>query len=119
MGAGGSQGGWQVRIKHKTLLPRASKPAEISPEYQAEIDRSTAKLQQRYEKARKAAEKAAKKLDEVLRTPPAQKTAAQVQSIETELLRRLAELREIELLMTASPAGSAHRGREGWTKVPR
>lgn len=105
-----------ARISHKVRAPRDPKPVEISPEYQAEVDRSMAKLQRAYARAQKRLKAATEKWQW------AQDTYAQAKVIDAakrEYERRYYELREIEQLMTRSPAGAAHRGTEGWTKVPR
>lgn len=110
----------RMRIKHKVHLPRNPKAVEISAEYQAQVDRSTEKLQRRYERARKAAEAARFRRDRTALIVGNDKLRARrLAEAEAALAARTAELHEIERLMTQSPAGAAHRGTEGWTKVPR
>jgi hypothetical protein len=110
-----------MRIRHKVRAPRNPKPAEVSPEYQAEVDRSTEKLQRRYERAKKAAEAARFRRDRVALIVGHNKIRAQrLADAEAALTARLAELADLERLMQENPGASlTHRGTEGWTKVPR
>jgi hypothetical protein len=110
-----------VRIKHKTHLPRQAKPVEISPSYQAEVDRDTEKLQRRYERAKKAADAARFRRDGTALIVGNNKLRAQrLADAEAALTARLAELEALERLVQENPYASLiHRGREGWTKVPR
>lgn len=110
-----------MRSKHKVHLPREPRPVEVSPEYQAEVERSTQRLQRRYERARKAVEAARFRRERAaLIVGHAKIRAQRLAEAEDALLARIAELDAIERLMQANPYASlAHRGREGWTKVPR
>lgn len=110
-----------ARIAHKTRAPREPKPVVIDEAYQREVDRSTEKLQRRYERAKKAAEAARFRRDRVALIVGSNKLRAQrLADAEAALIARLDELEAIERLMKANPGASlTHRGREGWTKVPR
>lgn len=110
-----------MRIKHKVRAPRHPKPPEISVKYQAEVDRSTDKLRRRYERAQKAVEVAQFRRDRAaLIVGQAKLRAERLANAEAALTARMAELAEIERLMTTPPAGGLrHRGTAGWTKVPR
>ena len=110
-----------MRIKHKVRAPHNPKPAEISPEYQAEVDRASEKLQRRYERAKKAVEAARFRRERAaLIVGQKQLRAQRLAEAEAALAARIAELDELERLMQANPYASlTHRGREGWTKVPR
>lgn len=105
-----------MRITHKARAAREPKPVEVSEAYQREVDRSTDKLGREYAKARKRANVAQARYQ---RAQFEQAKVQQLSSLRAEWLRRVDELRELELLMTQSPAGAAHRGTEGWTKLPR
>lgn len=105
-----------MRIAHKVRLPRNPQPVEVDEAYQREVDRSTDRLARDYARAQRRAEAAEARYQ---RAQTQQAKTQQVSGLRTEWLRRLDELREIEMLMTQSPAGAAHRGTEGWTKVPR
>lgn len=109
-----------ARIKHKVHLSREPGPVEISDDYQAEVDRSTQRLERRYERAKKAVEAARFRQERArLMVGQRQLRTHRLAEAEAALSARLAELEEIERLMTESPASATHRGREGWTKVPR
>lgn len=105
-----------MRITHKVRPPRQPKPVEIDPAYQAEVDRSTDKLEKAYRAAQRRAEGAERRLR---RAEAARARAAEVRELRAEWERRVAELTELERLMQSSPASAAHRGRKGWTKAPR
>lgn len=109
-----------ARLKHKVYF-REPKPVEIDERYQAQVDRSTEKLQRRYERAKKAADAARFRRDRAALIVGHNKVRAQrLADAEAALAARLAELDELERLMQANPGASLiHRGREGWTKVPR
>lgn len=105
-----------MRITHKVRAPRTPKQVEISEAYQAQVDRSTAKLEREYAKAQKRLKAAT---DRWQWTQDTQAKRQVIDAAQREYERRFYELRELERLMTASPAGAVHRGTEGWTKVPR
>lgn len=110
-----------MKITHKSRPPRNPKPVEIAPEYQAEVDRSTDKLERRYERARRAVERAKFRRDRAALIIGHDRIRAQrLADAEAALVARIAELDELERLVRANPYASLkHRGREGWTKVPR
>lgn len=110
-----------MRISHKVRLPRDPKPVVIDEAYQREVDRSTDKLQRRYERVKKSAEAARFRRDRAALIVGNKKVAAQrLAEAEAALAGRLAELDELERLMRENPYASlAHRGTKGWTKVPR
>lgn len=107
-----------MRIKHKIRAPRNPKPVEIAPEYQAEVDRATEKLQRRYERAQRAVEQARFRRERAAAIV-GQKAlrAKRLAEAEAALEARIAELAELERMMTYTPAGIAHRGRGGWKPV--
>lgn len=110
-----------MRIKHKVHFSREARPVEITASYQAEVDRHTDKLQRRYERAQKAVDSARFRRDRAAAIV-GQKTlrATRLAEAEAALTARIQELEELERLMQANPYASlTHRGREGWTKVPR
>lgn len=110
-----------MRITHKVRPPRDPQPPEITPEYQAEVDRSTEKLERRYLLAQKAVEKARFRRERAaLIVGHAKLRRKRLAEAEAALVARMAELDEIARLMTSTPAGGLrHRGTDGWTKVPR
>lgn len=111
-----------MRIKHRVhLQQREAKPVEITPEYQAEVDRSTEKLQRRYERARKAVEQARFRRERTAAIVGQNRLRTErLAEAEAALAARITELEDLERLIRANPYASlCHRGREGWTKVPR
>lgn len=109
-----------MRIQHRVRPPRDPKPVEITPEYQAEVDRSTDKLERRYQLAAKAVEKARFRRERAaLIVGHAKLRRKRLAEAEAVLEARIAELAELERMMTSSPASARHRGTKSYTKVPR
>lgn len=104
---------------HKVHLPREPRPVEISPEYQAQVDRSTEKLERLYRRAQRSVEAAQKRLEKAQRLRVERERKKAVKVAEEVLAERLRELAEYERMMTSTPASLAHRGRGAWRKVPR
>lgn len=108
------------RIKHRVHIARDTKPPEITPEYQAEVDRSTEKLERRYQLAQKAVEKAKFRRERAaLIVGHAKLRRQRLAEAEAALEARLAELADLERMMTTSPASARHRGTKSYAKVPR
>jgi hypothetical protein len=92
---------------------------EITPEYQAEVDRSTEKLERRYRLARKAVETARSRKERAeLIVGHAKLRRKRIAEAESVLEARLAELADLERMMTTSPASARHRGVKSFRKVP-
>lgn len=108
-----------MRIAHKVRPPRNPKPVEIDSEYQAQVDRSTEKLEQAYLKAQRAVQAAERRLERARELRQQRERAKAVREAEATLAQRLEELAEYERMMTSTPASLKHRGRGGWKKVPR
>jgi hypothetical protein len=109
-----------VRITHKAWPSRDPKPVEITPEYQAEVDRSTEKLERRYRLAQKAVETARFRRERAgLIVGHAKLRRKRIAEAEAALEARLAELADLERMMTTSPASARHRGVKSFTKVPK
>lgn len=108
------------RIAHKVHLPRDPKPVEITPEYQAEVDRSTERLERRYRLAQRAVETARARRDRAaLIVGHAKLRRKRLAEAEAALEARIAELADLERMMTSSPASARHRGVKSFAKVPR
>jgi hypothetical protein len=95
----------------------------IEPEYQAEVDRSTARLEKQYRERQRAvasAERRAAKLAATTTTPGKRTKAAErdLRAAWELVEQRRAELNRLAGLMQASPAGSQNRGRESYRPVP-
>lgn len=109
-----------MRIAHKVRPSREPKPVEIPPKYQAEVDRSTEKLERRYELAQKAVERARFRRERAaLIVGHAKLRRKRLAEAEAALEARLAELADLERMMTSSPASARHRGTKSYAKVPR
>ncbi len=109
-----------MRITHRVRLPREPKPVEITPEYQAEVDRSTEKLERRYRLAQRAVEAARSRKERAESiVGHAKLRRKSITEAEAVLEARLAELADLERMMQASPASAQHRGTKSFTKLPR
>lgn len=105
----------------------------LDPEYEAEVDRATQKLQAKWEKAQKKLEAARLSAEESLRriekaekhkaaTAEAKKNKhiaeMEYQRALVLIAEREAELLELEMMMTSTPAGSQNRGTKSFRSVP-
>jgi hypothetical protein len=106
---------------------------KLDPEYEAEVEKATQKLQAKWEKAQRRLESARLSAEESLRrfekaeknkaaTAEAKKNRqiAEVQYQRALILiaEREAELVELEMMMTSTPAGSQNRGTKSFRAVP-
>lgn len=117
-----------MKLRHRipTAALRDSDP--VTPDYQAQVDRSTAKAQVAYERAQRnltAALRRLERADEAVLANAAKgrkKDGALVRAakVAAELVElRREELQELERLMKAAPASSTHRsGRKGHRPIP-
>lgn len=113
-----------MKIKHNAP-PIGLRSDPITPEYQAEVDRSTHKAMAAFERAQRRLRAAEQRLE---RARAAQDRAADKRAARTskrelavalELVElRREELRRIESLMKAAPASAEHRGVRGFRPVP-
>lgn len=106
---------------------------KLDPEYEARVEKDTAKLSAEWERAQKKLE-AAKKGAETARLRAERLWAIQQSNREAKLEREEAEkayrialdalaereeeLRELEVMMTSTPAGSQNRGKKSHRVVP-
>lgn len=114
-----------MKIKHKIPLC-AYRSDPITPEYQAEVDRSTNKAMLEYERARRrleAAERRLRKAEEASRVAGARKkvkATARELAVAAELVElRREELHRLEALMKNVPASAEHRGKRSYRPVPQ
>lgn len=115
-----------MKIKHKIPLC-AYRSDPITPEYQAEVDRSTNKAMLEYAPAQRrleAAERRLRKAEEASRAAGARKkvkaTAARELAVAAELVElRREELQRLEALMKNVPASAEHRGKRSYRPVPQ
>jgi hypothetical protein len=106
---------------------------KLDPDYEAEVDKATQKLQAKWEKAQRKLEAARLSAEESLRRiEKAEKNKAataeakknkQIAEMEYQralvlIAEREAELLELEMMMTSTPAGSQNRGKKSFRSVP-
>jgi hypothetical protein len=106
---------------------------KLDPEYEAQVDKATQKLQAKWEKAQRKLEAARLSAEESLRRfEKAEKNKAataeakknkQIAEMEYQralvlIAEREAELLELEMMMTSTPAGSQNRGNKSFRSVP-
>lgn len=113
-----------MKIKHKVPTV-AYRNDPVTPEYQAEVDRSTNRLTVAYERAQRRLEAAEQRLQRAQAAQAAQRAKkdardrARELAVAAELVElRRSELQEIEALMKASPASAQHRGPRSFRPVP-
>ena len=111
-----------MRIKHKYPTDRMAFTDDVDPEYQAEVDRHTARREKEFRDAQRRLRVAQDRADRIQRETVSRATK---KSHERRLVDALAavELRRIELekyqrLMNASPQSAQHRGGMGHRPVP-
>jgi hypothetical protein len=110
-----------MRIKHRLpVLP--AKSAEVSAEYQAEVDRATSAAERRFRVAQQRLESAERRRD---RLQAQRVTAARARQHKRDLATALAlvelrraELEELARMMQSSPASAVHRGDRSYRPVP-
>lgn len=107
-----------MKIKHRVPVAKP-KSDPISEDYQAEVDRATAKLEKQYEAAQRRLEAAIRKAEAAQgRAKGKGKSKSEIELWALVELRRK-ELAQIAALMHPSGAGVKHRGRASFTPVPR
>jgi hypothetical protein len=111
-----------VRIKHRIPVDHLRLTDEVTPEYQAEVDRHTARLEREYRAAEArlvAAEERAKRIDKQTASRATRKAHERDSASAWALvdLCRL-ELEKFERMMQAVPASSQHRSRAAHRPVP-
>lgn len=124
-----------MKMQHRVPVDKMSfnMTGKLDPEYESEVEKATAKLSAEWERAQKKLE-AAKKSAESARLRAERLWAIQESNREARLEReeaekayRLAldalaereeELRELEIMMTSTPAGSQNRGNKSYRAVP-
>lgn len=105
-----NSGGAAMKIRHKPTraqLAAAFRNDPITPEYQAEIDRTMEKTRVEYERAQRRLDAAERKLRRAHRQRNARNRKRQIAELEILVELRRAELEQIHRIMTATRAGSA------------
>lgn len=106
-----------MRIQHKVNHGWA--PNRNDPEWEERVEREAASTTEATEKAWRRAQDRLAKAEARRDRLVAERAAEQrLRNAEQIIMLRLAELKEIEKLMTRSPAGARHRGRKSFRPVP-
>ena len=93
------------------------RPEPIAERYQAEIDAATDRLVRSYRNAAKRASRAERQVETAKANGIARRD---MERLERALAERVAELRQIEMLMQpGNIAPAAHRGTRSYRKVPK
>lgn len=99
-----------MKIRHRIPPEAHFRSDPVTPEYQAEVDRATAKSERRAAYAELRLQAAQAKLENALRIKKkAQRERAVMVALELVEVRRQ-ELLQIQRQMTQSPAAAANRG---------
>lgn len=103
-----------MKIKHRIPVALLAKSDPITPEYQAELDRTAAKAEAAYNRALKRLQAAEQRLARAQskRAAPRQHKR-QIAELEAIVELRRQELLDLHRLIVASPASSMHRGTDG------
>lgn len=110
-----------MKYRHRVpILPPVS--AVVTPEYQAEVDRSTARAEREYQQAQTRLAAAERRAERVRKqNVPATKQRHHARELATALalveLRR-AELEELARMMQSAPSTVSHRGRKSYRPIP-
>jgi len=123
-----------MKIQHRAPSNLSNNmTGKLDPEYEAQVDKATQKLQAKWEKAQRKLEAARLSAEESLRRfEKAEKNKAataeakknrQIAEVEYQralvlIAEREAELVELEMMMTSTPAGSQNRGTKSFRVVP-
>jgi len=104
-----------MRIKHRVPTQAFEKSAEISEEYQREVDRATARLEKAYHQAQKRLLVAEHKAEKLQHSKKAKPHDIKVAWALVEL-RRL-ELNKYERMLMTSPQPAANRGTKSFRPI--
>lgn len=116
-----------MKITHKFPTPQltANMTGKLTPEYEREVEQSTARLEQQYLQAqksfaaaeRRAMKKAARVANERTKAS-GQRAKREVQLAWLQVEERRRELNALSRLMTTTPASAKNRGTSSWKPVP-
>lgn len=107
-----------MKIKHRVPAAQMVRSDPITPEYQAEVDRTTARAEAAYARALKRLHAAEERLAQV-QARRAPKRKQQIAELEAMVELRRTELETLHRMMTSSPASSMHRGtKAGHRHIP-
>lgn len=124
-----------MKMQHRVPVDKLSfnMTGKLDPEYEAEVEKSTRKLESEWAKAQKKLENArinaenarfrSERLESIREsnreTKKEREEAEKSYRLALEVLaKREEELRELEIMMTSTPAGSQNRGTKSFKSVP-
>jgi hypothetical protein len=102
-----------VKIRHHVPVEQVMRPDPVSPEYQAEVDRSTAKAEREYRRAQRELARVERRLEQERsrgRGRPGPRKRRYIAELEAEVELRRTRLLELHRMMLASPQSAQHRG---------
>lgn len=110
-----------MKIRHNA--PREPRSADLTPEYEAEVEASMRRGRLRWESEQTALEKAERRRAKVAARKPKTAKAAKVRKRQLRELDELIELhrqrlQETHRMMRSSPQSAAHRGDKSFRPVP-
>lgn len=109
------------KIKHKVPEPRS---AVLTPEYQAEVDRSMERGRLRWESEQAALAKVERRRARLAARKPktareAKITKRQLAELDAQIELYRMHLQHLQRMMMPSGASAAHRGRDSYRPVPQ
>ena len=110
-----------TKITHRVPLHACGlKSDPITPEYQAEIDRTMIHAEAAYKRAQKRLRAAERRLARAQHSTalPAKKRRRQIQELEALVELRRLEMEQTHRLMVATGAPSPNRGKHSYRNVP-
>ena len=114
-----------MKLQHRVPDFSRNMTGKLDPDYEREVERSTTKLEVAYARAQRrleAIEKRKQKLEHKIATTKTKKSKVvaekELKKLLSEYVAREEELKAIVELMTATPAGSKHRGVKSFRPLP-
>jgi hypothetical protein len=103
-----------MKIRHRVPVEHLNKSAALTPEYQAEVDRTMAKAESAWRRAQRRLASAQRRLERARTAGPRgpKSHARQIAELEALVELRRTELEEIHRQMTATGAPATSRGRK-------
>lgn len=108
-----------MKLQHH-VPARAIRSDPVTPEYQAEVDRSTDKAMAEWRRAQKRLEAAERRLARMQEVRISARSRARDLAVALELVElRREELLRIEALMKSAPAAAQYRGTRSYRPIPQ
>lgn len=103
-----------MKIRHHIPVEQLLRSDPITPEYQAEIDRSTSKAEREYHRARRELARVERRLEHERTHAAHRKTGPRkrrhIAELEAQVELRRLRLKDLYRLMVACPQSAQHRG---------